>query len=103
MNTGVVRSRTNEITDRRKAAALARDLYANKIDSKTFAMTITGKDDEDISELVDLITHEPKSSGFLGVRKSVHDQYMKKIWFLIEKLEKEGKKASSKPASGDSQ
>jgi hypothetical protein len=91
------------MTGRQKAAALARDLYANKIDFKTFAMTITGEDDEDISELVDLITHEPKSGGFLGVKKSIHDQYMKKIWSLIEKLEKEGKKASNKPASGDSQ
>ena len=70
----------NDITDRRKAATLARDLYAKKIDFKTFIMTVTGEDaDEDISELVDLITHEPKFSGFLGVNKSVHHEYMTKI------------------------
>jgi hypothetical protein len=67
-------------------------------------MTVTGEDaDEDISKLVDLITHEPKSGGFLGVKQSVHDRYMTKIWCLIEKLEKEGENTSSKPASGDSQ
>jgi len=94
----------NDMTDRQKAAALARDLYAKKIDFKRFIMTVTGEDtDEEISELVELITHEPKSGGFLGVKKSVHDEYMTNIWSLVEKLEKEGKKASNKPASGDSQ
>lgn len=94
----------NDMTDRQKAATLARDLYAKKIDFKTFIMTVTGEDaDEDISELVDLITHEPKFDGFLGAKKPVHDEYMTKIWSLIDKLEKEEKKASNKPVSGDSQ
>ena len=94
----------NDMTNRQKAAALARDLYAEKIDFKTFIMSVASEDaDEDISELVDLITHEPKSGGFLGVKKSVHDEYMTKIWSLIDKLEKEDKKPSNKPVSVDSQ
>ena len=45
----------NDITDRRKAATLARDLYAKKSDFKTFIMTVTGEGaDEDISELAQL-------------------------------------------------
>jgi hypothetical protein len=81
----------NDMTDRQKAATLARDLYANKINFKTFIMNVPGEDtDEDILELVELITHEPKCGGFLGVKKSVYDVYMRDIWFLIEKLEKDG-------------
>ncbi len=92
-----------DMTDRQKAAALARDLYANKIDFNTFIMTVAGEDtDEDISELVELITHEPKSGGSLGVKKSVHDEYMTKIWSLVKKLEKEGGEASKKTGSNNS-
>jgi hypothetical protein len=78
------------MTDRQNAAALARDFYARKIDFETFVCAVPGEDaDDDISELVDLMTHAPQCGGFLGVKKSEHDKYMERISLLIEELGKE--------------
>lgn len=74
------------MADRQKAAALARELYDKKIDFDTFATSVV-ESDNDIGELVYLITHEPKCGGFMGVTREQHESYMKDIWHLIELLE----------------
>lgn len=75
---------------RKKAAQLARDLYSNKIDYKTFALNYPDNtDDIEIKELLDLIEHEPKKGGLFGVDISKHGLYMAEINRYIDKLELE--------------
>jgi glutamate dehydrogenase/leucine dehydrogenase len=47
---------------------------------------IENSEDEDISELMDLIVHEPAAGGVFGTAKETSEKYRKKIWMLIEKL-----------------
>jgi len=75
--------------DRKLTARLAKELYAGEITFDDFLMQAPEDDtDEEISELIDLITHEPKKGGFMGVSPKEHDKYMEEIKELIEKLSK---------------
>lgn len=51
---------------------------------------VPGTDDEDVSEIVDLIEHEPKVGGLFGISPKEHDEYMQRILQLIHKLETGG-------------
>lgn len=61
----------NGITDKRKqAAAIARAYQQKTITWQKFMdETAYFKDDDLIDELVDLIEHEPKRGGFMGVNE----------------------------------
>ncbi len=73
--------------NRKLTARLAKEFYEGKITFDDFLMhTPDDENDEDISELIDLITHEPKRGGFMGVSKKEHDKYMASIQELINKL-----------------
>ncbi len=47
----------------------------------------TDTGDDEIDSLFDLIEHQPKLGGFLGVRQSTYDNYNSEIFRLIKKLE----------------
>jgi len=49
-----------------------------------------GCEDPVIAELVDLIEHEPKRGGFLGVSESEWAEYRSSIERAIQKVESEG-------------
>ncbi|MCK5708072.1 MAG: hypothetical protein KAI43_10505 [Candidatus Aureabacteria bacterium] len=75
---------------RKKIASLARKLYAEEISFKEFLREIPEQDQDDlVDELVDLIEHEPIEFGFLDVSEKEHDMYIKKLFDLIKRLEKE--------------
>lgn len=79
-----------EATDRKIAAQLARRFYSSEIDFDQFCMDYPEYDkDKDISELYDLIEHEPKKGGFFGISSDQHESYIQKIFRLIEKLDKD--------------
>jgi len=72
---------------RKLVANLAKKLYSGEITFDEFLMGAPDNDeDEDISELIDLIEHEPKRGGFMGISPEKHDLYMAEIKKLIEKL-----------------
>ena len=76
-------------SDRKLVAKLAKDLYDGKITFDEFLLKVPGENtDEDISDLIYLITHEPKKGGFMGVKPEEHDTYFKEISNLVEKLSK---------------
>lgn len=74
---------------RKQVALAAREYQEKKITWKQFIdLTADFRDDEMIDELVDLIWHEPKHGGFLGVRGKAWITYQKEIEDLISSLEK---------------
>ena len=72
---------------RSKVAALVEDFYRGKIDYKELSLAIPeNNSDKDIQELLDLIEHEPKVGGLLGVSQEEHRQVKSKIDSIVEKL-----------------
>ncbi len=43
-------------------------------------------EDEEVAELIDLIEHEPKRGGFLGVSPEKHDQHIERIRELARSI-----------------
>ena len=43
-------------------------------------------EDEDVAELIDLIEHEPKRGGFLGVSPEAHDRHVARIRELARSI-----------------
>jgi hypothetical protein len=58
---------------------------------RLFALVPEEPADEDVAELLDLIEHEPKKGGFLGVQPEVHSQHMARIRELVALLGGDGK------------
>jgi hypothetical protein len=58
---------------------------------QVFALVPEQPEDEDVAELLDLIEHEPKNGGLLGVRPEVHARHMGRIRELVESLANDGK------------
>jgi hypothetical protein len=77
----------DKITNRQLAAKLARQYYSKEISYYQFVDSFPEETDSEIFELFDLIEHEPKQGGFLGVSKIDHDLYLIDIFKLIELLE----------------
>jgi hypothetical protein len=80
---------TREI--RLAVARRAEELSTGKITFDQFLSSIpAGTDaDDDISELEDVLTHEPKEGGLLGVSRARHSDYVKSVSDLIERLKSE--------------
>lgn len=77
------------MNDRILASKLAEDLFSGKIDFKQFAMDFPeDENDSDLSELFDLIEHQPKVGGLLGESKSDSNRRMERINELIATLKK---------------
>jgi len=73
--------------NRKLVASLAKKLCAGEITFDEFLLGTPEDDsDEEISELIDLIEHEPKRGGFMGVSPNKHDNYIEKINKLIKDL-----------------
>jgi hypothetical protein len=47
-------------------------------------------EDEEVAELIDLIEHEPKRCGFLGVSAEEHDRHMARIRELARSISTRG-------------
>lgn len=73
---------------RKKVAALAKDLYEDKITYEVFLENIPEniEGDREVYELLDLIEHEPAKDGMFGVGDARHKEYMQEVWRLIKKL-----------------
>ena len=63
-----------------KIAKAARDLYSGSISYDQF-IELSPEEDEDelIDELVDLVMHEPKKGGLLGVKEKEHEVYFLEV------------------------
>jgi hypothetical protein len=75
-------------THRQKASRLAQEIMDKMISYEQFVdLYPTDTGDDEIDSLFDLIEHQPKLGGFLGVRQSTYDDYNSEIFRLIKKLE----------------
>ena len=73
--------------DRLLAAKLTEDLFIDKIDFDLYMMEFPEDDgDEVLSELYDLIEHEPPVAAFSGESKLKHHSNMKRISELLNIL-----------------
>jgi hypothetical protein len=72
---------------RKFAAKLAKQYYTGTLTYIEFIKKFPDSDDFDINELLDLIEHEPKKGGILGVSELEHFNYIRRIDNLIDKLE----------------
>jgi hypothetical protein len=72
--------------ERKSAAQLAKRFYEKEISFEEFTNLYPETNDEKIEDLFDLIEHEPKSGGFLGVSEIEYQNYMNKIYRLIDEL-----------------
>lgn len=81
---------------RQTIVTLADDFLAGKINHQQFRDTLPDYpwEDRQVDELVDMITHEPKVGGFLGVSKAQGEKNRAEI---IERLE-ELRQSLSQPA-----
>jgi len=74
---------------RRRTAAIARSYLGGSISWQDFMdETAEFEGDTLIDELVDLIEHEPKRGGFMGVNDKEWLQYQQAIMNIITALEK---------------
>lgn len=71
---------------RSRAAQAARDYQNGKISWTAFMDEFAGSEDETVAELVDLIEHEPKRGGVLGVNEKGWAEYQAQIEQAIEAL-----------------
>lgn len=77
------------MNDRILASKLAEDLFSGKIDFKQFATDFPeDENDSVLSELFDLIEHQPKVGGLFGESKSDSTRRMERINELIATLKK---------------
>jgi hypothetical protein len=78
----------NIIEARHKVATIARSYIEKKISWQQFMDSVDElSDDALIAELVDLIEHEPKRGGFMGVNESQWQNYQQSIQDIISQLE----------------
>jgi hypothetical protein len=75
--------------NRQSASQLAQQFLNGQITFKQFVDNYPmNTKDRDIDSLFDLIEHQPKLGGFLGVSQSTYDKYNSDIYELIENLNK---------------
>ena len=73
--------------DRKRAAGMARELRRGTVAFAAFVTEFGDSPDELISDLVDLLEHEPRRGGLLGVSETTYDKYEAKIERAIQVLE----------------
>ena len=75
------------IIGRRQVAEWAEQYLAGKLSFQRFLELVPGEPgDSLVTELVDLVEHEPKRGGILGVTPEQHDSHMRKVRQLIAAL-----------------
>ncbi len=72
---------------RRDAAVAGRAYLATEISWDQFMERFADCDDDLVSDLVDLIEHEPKRGGFLGVNENRWAQYQSQVASALAALE----------------
>ncbi|HKO59988.1 MAG TPA: hypothetical protein VJV03_02415 [Pyrinomonadaceae bacterium] len=75
------------ILQRRRAAEDTRAYLAGKLSWEQFIDMFSYSEDDLIAHLVDLIEHEPKRGGFLGVNEKQWAQYQSQLSSAIAALE----------------
>jgi hypothetical protein len=71
----------------RAVAELAEQLFAGDLGYREFiARMPESPDNDDVAALIDLIVHEPRVGGPMGVSESEHDEYLARVDELIVKL-----------------
>jgi len=80
----------NPLIDKRnKVAAIARAYLEHQISWQNFMDEIAQfQEDSLIDDLVDMIEHEPKQGGFMGVTEKEWQEYQRAILNIIGQLEK---------------
>jgi len=80
----------NKITNtRQQAATLGHAYLEHKITWQNFMdETAAFLGDNLIDELIDMIEHEPKRGGFLGVNEKRWNEYQSALKNILEQLEK---------------
>lgn len=76
-----------DMADPINVGRLAEEYLAGRVSFADF-MQAAPEDpqDEEVCELIDLIEHEPKRGGFLGVSAEQHDKHMARIRELIRSI-----------------
>jgi hypothetical protein len=75
------------ILQRQRSAEHARAYLSGKLSWDQFMERFASNEDELIREVVDLIEHEPKRGGFLGVNEKHWAQYQSQLYSAIAALE----------------
>ena len=69
---------------RAQVASLATDVIEGRLPFRNFVMGIPDDvEDELIEELIDLLEHEPKAGGFLGMTAQEHKKYVARVHEII--------------------
>jgi len=74
---------------RARIALQAEEVIAGRLAFRDFLLNLPDDietEDQLVSELVDLLEHEPKVDGFLGVSAEEHQKYMSRAYELIALL-----------------
>ena len=80
----------NELKLHRHAAAEAgRAFLAQELSFEEFMRRFADSEDDLVSDLVDLIVHEPQRGGVLGVSEEVWAQYQSQVKSAIVALDSE--------------
>lgn len=74
---------------RRLAATAGRKYMAEELSWDSFIQEFSASEDELISDLVDIIEHEPKKGGFMCVSEAKWGEYRSRISNAIEALERQ--------------
>jgi len=76
----------NKLTPR-AIAELAEQLFAGDLGYDDFIRSVPkSSDDDSVTELIDLIVHEPTVGGPEGISPEEHDEYLARVDRLIVKL-----------------
>ena len=74
-------------TDRRQVAHWAEQYLAGNLSFNRFIELVPEQSQDSlIAELVDLIEHEPKRGGILGVTPREHDEHLRRVRDIIAAL-----------------
>ena len=80
-----------EVPIRRRVAELATTFYDGRLTYEEFVNALPDLDrgvDDEVTELLDLIEHEPARGRVLGLEPKLHDAYMVDIRARIARLAK---------------
>ena len=75
------------VDGRRRAAEMARELQQGVVSGDAFLKVFGSSEDAVISELVDLLEHQPRSGGFMGASKeefAAHQEEIERVIGLLE-------------------
>ena len=72
--------------ERRRVAAMTRALYERRITPEEFIDALADVEDPQLTELFNLLEHEPERGGVHGVRDAEYEAYHHRLTELIGRL-----------------